>query len=107
MVIDDIPGVLESAVIGVPHPDFGEAVVAVVVATTAGKSTLTEQSISAVTKAQLANFKNPKKVILVDDLPATPWARCRRIFCVKSTKLCSADPGRGFHAPAWELQGLA
>jgi len=78
MVIDDIPGVLESAVIGVPHPDFGEAVVAVVVATTAGKSTLTEQSISAVTKAQLANFKNPKKVILVDDLPRNTMGKVQK-----------------------------
>ena len=78
MVIDDIPGVLESAVIGVPHPDFGEAVVAVVVATDMGKSSLTEQAITVVTKAQLANFKNPKRVILVDDLPRNTMGKVQK-----------------------------
>ena len=61
-LIDDIPGVLESAVIGVPHRDFGEAVVAVVVPS---DPALTVDQIEAVTSTQLAKFKQPKKIIFL------------------------------------------
>src|SRR5690606_23067055 len=67
LVIDGIAGVAESAVIGVPHPDFGEAVVAVVVAG-AGVESLGEAAIIAATREQLANFKIPKGGLAVAGL---------------------------------------
>ena len=74
-LIDDIPGVLESAVIGVPHPDFGEAVVAVVVRENAS---LTEDDINAVTGAHLAKFKQPKKLILLPELPRNTMGKVQK-----------------------------
>jgi malonyl-CoA/methylmalonyl-CoA synthetase len=59
-IIDELPGVLESAVIGVPHPDFGEAVIAVVVPRT--EATLSEQGMIQTLKNAIANFKVPKQV---------------------------------------------
>lgn len=63
LVLDELPGVVESAVIGLPHPDFGEAVAAVV----AGEGD--EAALIAAARAQLAAFKCPKRVIFVADLP--------------------------------------
>ena len=63
LVLDELPGVVESAVIGLPHTDFGEAVVAVV----AGDGD--EAAMIAATRDVLAAFKCPKRVIFVDDLP--------------------------------------
>ena len=60
---DALPGVVESAVIGCPHPDFGEAVVAVV----AGEGD--ETAMIAAARIQLAVFKCPKRVLFVPDLP--------------------------------------
>ena len=65
--IDDIDGVLESAVIGLPHADFGEGVTAVVVpATTAS---LDEKSILKQLDGKLAKYKLPKRVLFIDALP--------------------------------------
>ncbi|MFV0513267.1 MAG: malonate--CoA ligase [Jhaorihella sp.] len=66
LLIDDLPGVRESAVIGVPHPDFGEAVVAVVVPET-GAAPTPEQVMAGI-EADLARFKQPKRVFIVDEL---------------------------------------
>ncbi|NYT59297.1 malonyl-CoA synthase [Alcaligenaceae bacterium] len=66
LVIDALPGVDESAVIGVPHPDFGEAVVAVVVPR--GGQTLDVEALTIALKSQLANFKVPKRIHIVDQL---------------------------------------
>jgi malonyl-CoA/methylmalonyl-CoA synthetase len=63
LVLDEMAGVVESAVIGLPHRDFGEAVAAVVV----GEGD--EATMIAAARAQLAAFKCPKRVIFVDDLP--------------------------------------
>jgi malonyl-CoA/methylmalonyl-CoA synthetase len=63
LVLDELPGVVESAVIGLPHADFGEAVVAVV----AGDGD--EAAMIAATRDVLAGFKCPKRVIFVEDLP--------------------------------------
>jgi malonyl-CoA/methylmalonyl-CoA synthetase len=63
LVLDEMAGVVESAVIGCPHPDFGEAVVAVV----AGEGD--ETAMIAATRTQLAVFKCPKRVFFVPDLP--------------------------------------
>ena len=65
--IDGMAGVVESAVIGVPDPDFGECVTAVVVAKPG--HALTEAAIIAALKADIASFKVPKRVHFVEDLP--------------------------------------
>ena len=64
--IDAMDGVIETAIIGLPDPDFGECVTAVVV--TRPGHTLTEGRIIAALKAEIASFKVPKRVHFVDDL---------------------------------------
>lgn len=76
IVIDAIDGVAESAVIGVPHPDFGEGVLAVV-ARNAG-SAVTQQDIEAVVSAELAAFKRPKTSIIVDELPRNAMGKVQK-----------------------------
>lgn len=76
MVIDEFPGVLESAVIGLPDPDFGEAVIAVVVAE-AGAA-LTAEALRALAKAQLAGFKVPKRFHIVDVLPRNTMGKVEK-----------------------------
>lgn len=74
--IDDLPGVKESAVIGVPHADFGEAAVAVVVAES--DATISEGNIIAACKQQLADFKVPKTVELVAELPRNTMSKVQK-----------------------------
>ena len=74
--IDALPGVIESAVIGVPDPDFGEGVTAVVVATKDSK--LTEASVIAQLKSEIAGFKVPKRVHFVDDLPRNAMGKVEK-----------------------------
>ncbi len=74
--IDALPGVLESAVIGVPHPDFGEAVVAVVVALPAAQ--IDEATLIATLKADVANFKVPKRVHVVAELPRNAMGKVQK-----------------------------
>ncbi|RVU43312.1 malonate--CoA ligase [Rubrivivax rivuli] len=74
--VNDMPGVAESAVIGVPHPDFGEAVVAVVVAKPG--ATLEGGAISAALKQQIANFKVPKQVYVVAELPRNTMGKVQK-----------------------------
>ena len=73
--IDDLPGVGESAVIGVPHTDFGEAVVAVV---TGDMATLDEAGVRELCRAALAPYKVPKSVVLVDELPRNTMAKVQK-----------------------------
>lgn len=75
-VIDDMPGVVESAVIGVPHPDFGEAVVAVVVA--AKGAELDTLAMIADLKTKLANYKVAKQVYVVDELPRNTMGKVQK-----------------------------
>ncbi|OHC48234.1 MAG: malonyl-CoA synthase [Rhodobacteraceae bacterium GWF1_65_7] len=74
--IDEIPGVLESAVIGIAHKDFGEAVTAIVVPT--GRPALTETAITAALETRLARFKQPKRVIFVDQLPRNTMGKVQK-----------------------------
>jgi malonyl-CoA/methylmalonyl-CoA synthetase len=78
-MIDSLPGVVETAVIGLPHPDFGEAVAAVVVPRRdeAGKS-LTESSIIEALKGELAGFKIPKQVYFAEDLPRNAMGKVQK-----------------------------
>ncbi len=74
-LIDDLPGVLESAVIGVPHPDFGEAVVAVVVPDSAG---VDAGVITDALADRLAKFKQPKHVASVPALPRNTMGKVQK-----------------------------
>lgn len=74
--IDEIPGVLESAVIGLAHKDFGEAVTAVVVPT--GSPSLTETAIIAALEGRLARFKQPKRVLFVTELPRNTMGKVQK-----------------------------
>ena len=74
--IDALPGVTESAVIGVPHPDFGEAVAAVVVA--APGASPTEGEIIEALAGRLARFKQPKRVFLVESLPRNTMGKVQK-----------------------------
>jgi malonyl-CoA/methylmalonyl-CoA synthetase len=76
MAIDAIDGVLESAVIGVPHADFGEGIVAVV-AREAG-ATVEVEAITAALTAELAAFKRPKRIVIVDDLPRNAMGKVQK-----------------------------
>ena len=76
LFIDDLPGVKESAVIGIAHADFGEAVVAAVVLVEGGQ--LSESDIINTAKEQLANFKVPKRVIFIDELPRNSMAKVQK-----------------------------
>ncbi|MBE7423013.1 MAG: malonyl-CoA synthase [Zoogloeaceae bacterium] len=75
--IDALPGVAESAVIGLPHPDFGEAVTAVVVRGRGGEA-LTAEAIIAELKGRIAGFKVPKAVHFVDDLPRNAMGKVQK-----------------------------
>jgi malonyl-CoA/methylmalonyl-CoA synthetase len=76
LALDELPGVRESAVVGVPHPDFGEAVTAVVVPR-AGASP-SEAELIAALKSRLANFKVPKRVYVVEELPRNAMGKVQK-----------------------------
>jgi malonyl-CoA/methylmalonyl-CoA synthetase len=76
-VIDAIEGVVESAVIGVPHPDFGEAVMAVVLRKP-GVDALDEAAVVRACKEQLANFKVPKAVVFTNELPRNTMGKVQK-----------------------------
>jgi malonyl-CoA/methylmalonyl-CoA synthetase len=75
-LLDELDGVEESAVIGVPHADFGEAVVAVIVP--AAGARLDEQGIIEFSRSQLANFKVPKRVFFRDELPRNAMSKVQK-----------------------------
>ena len=74
--IDALPGVIESAVIGCPHPDFGEGVTAIVVLKK--DSIPDEKAVIANLEGRLAKFKLPKRVIFVDDLPRNTMGKVQK-----------------------------
>ena len=76
LLIDDVPGVLESAVIGLPMPDLGEAVTALVVSD--GNPMVTPQKILDKIKDDLARFKRPRKIIMIDALPRNVMGKVQK-----------------------------
>jgi malonyl-CoA/methylmalonyl-CoA synthetase len=74
--INEMPGVAESALVGVPHPDFGEVGVAVVIAKPG--ASLDGEQIVARLKSQLANFKIPKRCFVVDELPRNTMGKVQK-----------------------------
>jgi len=88
LVIDELPGVVESAVIGLPHPDFGEAVAAVV----KRSGSVAEDEIIAAAKGRLANFKVPKRVFFVEDLPRNAMGKVQKAQLRETYKDIFAAP---------------
>jgi malonyl-CoA/methylmalonyl-CoA synthetase len=74
--IDQVPGVVESAVIGLPHPDFGEGVTAVVVRDTV--TDLDETGVMAAIGDRLARFKQPKRILFLDELPRNTMGKVQK-----------------------------
>lgn len=74
--IDKLHGVAESAVVGVPHPDFGEGVIAIVVAQPGQQPD--EAAIVQSLKQTIANFKVPKRVFVVDELPRNAMGKVQK-----------------------------
>ncbi len=72
LVLDEMPGVTESAVIGLPHADFGEGVAAIVI----GKGD--EAAMIADCRKRLAAFKTPKRIVFVDELPRNAMGKVQK-----------------------------
>lgn len=87
--LDEIPGIAESAVIGIPHPDLGEGVVAVVTST---DPMLDEAAIVAALKDRLARFKAPRAVIFVDELPRNTMGKVQKTLLRDAYKGVFANP---------------
>lgn len=75
-LIDEMPNVLESAVIGLPHPDLGEGVTAVIVPEE--MAALTEGQVSAALQGRIARYKQPKRVLFVDQLPRNVMGKVQK-----------------------------
>ena len=76
LCLDVLPGVRESAVFGVPHPDFGEAVTGVVVPD--GSAELDPEALLAGLADALAKFKQPKRLFVVDELPRNAMGKIQK-----------------------------
>jgi malonyl-CoA/methylmalonyl-CoA synthetase len=76
LLLDSEPGVLESAVIGIPHPDLGEGVVGVV--TPRKGTTIEAESLLAGIRDRLARFKQPRRIVLLDELPRNTMGKVQK-----------------------------
>ncbi|WP_269932930.1 malonate--CoA ligase [Aminobacter sp. HY435] len=76
LILDEQPGVLESAVVGVPHPDFGEAVIAVLVARPG--ETIDAARVATAMGERLAKFKQPKHIAVIADLPRNTMGKVQK-----------------------------
>ncbi|MEC8833981.1 MAG: malonyl-CoA synthase [Pseudomonadota bacterium] len=74
ILIDTVPGVIESAVVGVPHPDFGEAVIVVV----ASEMDIELEDVNVVLTGKLARFKQPKRLLRVEELPRNAMGKVQK-----------------------------
>jgi malonyl-CoA/methylmalonyl-CoA synthetase len=74
--IDAMPGIIESAVIGLPHKDFGEGVTAIIVK--ARGAAITEADVTRQLQERLAKFKQPKRIIFVEDLPRNTMGKVQK-----------------------------
>jgi len=88
--IDAITGVVESAVIGLPHPDFGEGVTAVVVCQR--DAAIDEAAVIAALTDCLARYKQPKRVLFVEELPRNTMGKVQKNLL--------RDAHAGLYAPA-------
>ncbi len=87
--IDALPGVVESAVIGCPHPDFGEGVTAVVVL--AKGAELTERAVLDALAGRIAKFKVPKRVLFAPDLPRNSMGKVQKNVLREAHKMLYAS----------------
>jgi malonyl-CoA/methylmalonyl-CoA synthetase len=90
LVLDEMPGVLESAVVGVPHPDFGESPVAVLVARKGEGPDL--DAIVEVLRQRLAGYKRPQRMVLVDALPRNTMGKVQKNVLRDRFAKLLADP---------------
>ena len=88
--LDDLNGVAESAVIGVPHPDFGEAVTAVIVPKP--DAALSSSEVIAQIKNKIANFKVPKNVHFIDALPRNTMGKVQKNLLRERYKTAFTEP---------------
>jgi len=84
LLLDEVPGVAESAVIGLPHPDFGEAVFAVLVARKG--AALEPGAVLAAIAGRLARFKQPKAAVVVESLPRNTMGKVQKNLLRESYK---------------------
>ncbi|NNL17731.1 MAG: AMP-binding protein, partial [Boseongicola sp.] len=74
-IINDVDGVLESAVFGVPHSDFGESVIATIVVE---DKSITAKDIASIAEPKLARFKHPREYIFSDGLPRNTMGKVQK-----------------------------
>jgi malonyl-CoA/methylmalonyl-CoA synthetase len=75
--LNSLPGISESAVVGVPHPDFGEGIIAVITSLP-GKSVPSESDIIKLLGKRLAKFKLPKRIFVTDELPRNAMGKVQK-----------------------------
>src|ERR1044072_2867717 len=90
LALDAVPGVGESAVIGVPHPDLGEAAVAIVVRT---EPALDEAALLAALAGKLARFKQPRRILFADALPRNAMGKVQKAALRETHKRLFANQG--------------
>jgi malonyl-CoA/methylmalonyl-CoA synthetase len=78
MELDALPGVAESAVFGLPHPDLGEGVTAVIVPAVGEETRLSEEGIIESLRTRLARYKVPRRVLLIAELPRNAMGKVQK-----------------------------
>lgn len=92
LVLDETAGIVESAVIGVPHPDFGEGVVAVVVLEPGEDLTTIEEAAAFGCGQHLARFKHPKRYVEVTELPRNTMGKVQKVALRAEYASLLSDP---------------